>query len=184
MKLNAVITREELLAFAAQWLPLKVLLGDPDNDERFLQLTEPSRIELVPAQGLRIACRAQIRWPVLGWSVPVTARQLTVLFKPTIEVHDDQPSLAFRLRIEQADLAAVPARFDTAIREAVNRALAERVKPAWKFGAMLSRSIPMPAVLATTQSIDLEVNHGEVEVNEQGFVFELALKAATTRRPL
>ena len=182
MRLNVVITREELLAFAATWLPLKLLLGDVSNEERFLQLTDPTRIELVPHQGLRIACRAQIRWPVLGWSVPVTARQLSVLLRPAIEVRDGQPALVFRVRIEQADLAAVPARFDAAITDGLNRALAERVKPAWNFGTMLTRSIAMPPVLATTQSIDLAVTHSDVQVTDAGFQFELSLKADTTRR--
>lgn len=182
MKLHAVITRDELLTFAAQWLPLKLLLGDSSNEERFLQLTEPSRIELVTGRGLRISCRAQIRWPVLGWSVPVTARQLSVLLEPDIEQKDGQPSLVFRVRLEQAELAAVPARFEATIRDGINRALAQRVKPAWNFGTMLTRSIAMPAVLATTESIDLEVAYGKVQVTDVGFEFELAVQAQATRR--
>jgi hypothetical protein len=182
MKLHAVITREELLTFAAEWLPLKLLLGDSSNEERFLQLTEPSRIEVITGKGLRISCRAQIRWPVLGWSVPVTARQLSVLLEPAIEQREGQPALVFRVQLEQADLAAVPARLDAAIRDGVNRALAQRVKPAWNFGSMLTRSIAMPAVLATTASIELEVAYGNVAVTDVGFEFELAVKAHATRR--
>ena len=91
MKLQAVITREELLEFAAEWLPLKLLLGDPANSERYLLLTDPNSIELVPGAGLRIDCRAQIRWPVLGLSVPITAQRLIVLFSPRIEFRDGHP---------------------------------------------------------------------------------------------
>lgn len=183
MKLTAVITREELLAFAAQWLPLKLLLGDSSDEERYLALGDPRVIELVPHRGLRISCRAQILWPVLGFKLPVTARTLSVLLKPGIEQHAGQPSLVFRVHIEHADLSGVPARFDAMITEAVNRALAERVKPAWHFGTQLTRAIPMPAVLATTASIDIAVHYGNVRVSEEGFEFELALEAGTTRRP-
>lgn len=184
MKLHLVITRDELLTFAERWLPLKLLLGDANNEDRYLLLDEPRRIELVAGAGLRISCRAQIRWPVLGLSVPVKAHTISVLFKPTIEQADGQSALVFLLHIEEADLAAVPARFDTVIKDAVNRALAERVKPAWRFGRMFTRSIPMPALLATTESIDMAVRRGEVEVTESGFAFEVAVDATTTRRAL
>jgi hypothetical protein len=184
MKLQVVFTRDELLSFASQWLPLKVLLGDAANEDRYLSLSDPQTIELVAGLGLRIACRAQIRWPVLGMSVPITARQLTVLMKPRIEQRDGQPALVFRLTIEQADLSGVPARLDATITEAVNRALAERVKPGWNFGTMLTRSIIMPVLIATTESIDLAVTHGEVAVTDEAFTFELGVRADATRRTL
>jgi hypothetical protein len=47
---------------------------------------------------------------------------------------------------------------------------------------MLTRSIAMPAVLATTASIELEVAYGNVAVTDVGFEFELAVKAHATRR--
>ena len=88
----------------------------------------------------------------------------------------------FRLTIEQADLSGVPSRFDATITEAVNRALFERVKPAWHFGHMLTRSIKMPALLATTSAIELKGHAGHVAVTEQAFTFELTLDASATRR--
>lgn len=182
MKFSATFTRDELVSFASGWLPLKLLLGDPHDDERFLLLSDAKAIELVPHTGLRIACRAQIRWPVLGMSVPITAKQLSVLMKPSIEQREGQPALVFRMRIEQADLSGIPARLDATITEAINRALAERAKPGWNFGSMLTRSIVMPPLLTTTDSIDLTADHGRVEVTDSAFVFELGVKAGTTRR--
>jgi hypothetical protein len=182
MKLQAVFSRDELVSFAAQWLPLKLLLGDPSKDDRFLMLTDPKAIELVPNAGLRIACRAQIRWPVLGMSVPITARTLSVLLTPSIASIEGHPALVFRLKIEQADLSGVPARLDSTVTDAINRALSERVKPTWKFGQSLTRGVPMPAILATTESIDLEVQSGAVEVSHEAFTFQLTLSAEAPRR--
>lgn len=182
MKLQAVFTREELVSFASQWLPLKLLLGDARKEERYLLLTDPKTIDLIPGSGLRIACRAQIRWPVLGVSVPITARHLSVLLRPTIQDERGQPALIFRLKIEQADLSGVPARLDATVTEAVDRALSERVKLAFRFGNMLTRSIPMPALLTTTESIELGVQSGTVEVSADAFRFELAVGASTNRR--
>jgi len=184
MKLQAVFTRDELVSFASQWLPLKVLLGDPSNEDRYLLLSEPKAIELVPGAGLRLSCRAQIRWPVLGMSVPITARHMSVLVRPLIETLEGRLALVFRVRLEQADLSAVPARLDATIRDAINRALTERIKPAWKFGSMLSRSIPMPVVITTTDTIELGVDQARADVTEDGFVFELHIQAGTTRRRL
>ncbi|HEX5656729.1 MAG TPA: hypothetical protein VFX59_06010 [Polyangiales bacterium] len=182
MKLQAVFSRDEVVAFASEFLPLKLQLGDPKKDERYLLLSDPKTIDLVPGRGLRIACRAQIRWPVLGMNVPITARNLSVLMTPSVVELDGQPALAFKPRIEQADLSGVPARLDSTLTEAVNRALMERVAPTWKFGTMLTRSIAMPAMLSTTQSIDLGVAAGEVHVSEEAFTFSLVVRATAPRR--
>lgn len=180
MKLQVVFSHDELVAFAAQWLPLKLLLGD--KEDRFLQLTDPTTIELVPQAGLRIACRAEIRWPVLGLTVPISARSLSVLMSPSVGLQDGHPVLMFRPKIEQAELSGVPTRLIETIIDAINRALAERVKPSWAFGRSLTRSIAMPAMLATTQSIDLAVQSGMVHVSEEAFTFELSLRGDATRR--
>jgi hypothetical protein len=182
MKLHVAFSRDEIVTFAGQWLPLKLLLGGPTKDERFLQLSDPSAIELVPNAGLRIACRAQIRWPVLGITVPITARSVSVLLRPSIAQIDQQPALVFRPKIEHADLSGVPARLDATVTDAINRALSERVKPTWQFGTMLTRTIAMPAILATTSAIDLQVQSGAVEVSHDAFTFQLTLSAAAPRR--
>lgn len=182
MKFKAEFTRDELITFASQWLPLKLLLGGASKDDRYLLLSDPLAIELVPNKGLRIACRAQIRWPVLGMTVPINARELSVILRPEISERAGEPLLSCRIEIERADLSAVPARFDRTVTEAVNRALAERVKPSWNFGRMLTRSIRMPALLATTESIELAVRYGTAVVTPDAFVFELELGAGTTRR--
>jgi hypothetical protein len=182
MKLQAVFSRDELVAFTHQWLPLKLSLGDPKKDDRYLLLSDPKAIDLVPQRGLRIACRAQIRWPILGLNVPITARNLSVLMSPSVIDVEGQPALAFKPHIEQADLSGVPSRLDSTLTDAVNRALADRVKPRWSFGATFTRSIPMPALLATTAAIDLSVASGEVNVSEEAFIFSLVVRAEAPRR--
>ena len=182
MKFTAAFTHEELVRFISEWLPLKLLLGDLKKEDRYLLLSDPTAIELIPGQGLRVACRAQIRWPIMGLTVPITARELSVLLRPGIETPGGQPALVFGVQIERADLSAVPARLDTAITEALNRALAERAKLKWEFGRMLSRSVPLPLILTTTDSIDLLCDHGVVQVSQEGFTFELAMRASTTPR--
>lgn len=182
MKLQAVFTRDELVGFAAQWLPLKLLLGGAGKEDRFLELTDPTTIELIPGAGLRIACRAQLRWPVLGMTVPITARSVSVLFSPSVALQDMHPALSFRLKIEHAELSGVPKGLNATITDAVNRALSERLKPTWAFGRSLTRSIAMPPLLATTQSIDLAVQSGGVHVTDEAFTFELSLRADAPRR--
>ena len=182
MKFTAAFTREELVRFVSEWLPLKVLLGDFKKEDRYLSLSDPTAIELLPGKGLRLACRAQIRWPIMGLTVPITARELIVVLRPAITTPGGQPALSFGIQIERADLSAVPARLDTALTEALNRALAQRAKLQWEFGKMLTRSVPLPLMLTTTDSIDLLCDHGVVAVTEEGFTFELGVRAGTTPR--
>lgn len=182
MKIEAMVTREELLAFATGWLPLKLLLSGPVRDERYLLLDDPSSLELVAERGLRIVCRAQVRWPVLGLTVPVTVRELSALLTPSVEESEGQLSLVFRVRIEHAEFSGLPARFEATLADALNLALSERVKLSWHFGSMLTRSIAMPLTLATTRSLELAVRHGEVEVSANAFRFEIGLWAGTDRR--
>ncbi|MET0341414.1 MAG: hypothetical protein ABW252_10445 [Polyangiales bacterium] len=182
MKFTAAFTRSELVDFASEWLPLKLLLGDVSKEDRYLALSEPRAIDLLPGKGLRLVCSAEIRWPLMGLTVPIKAHSLSVLLKPSIVVELGFPRLRFGIEIEKADLVSVPARIDAAITKAVNAALGERVKVGWDFGAMLTRSIAMPRMLATTESLDLRVVSHALAVTADALTLELGVHASASRR--
>ena len=67
----------------------------------------------------------------MGLTVPITAKELSVLLRPSIATAAGQPALVFGVQIVRAGLSAVPARLDTATPEAPNRPLAELAKLGW-----------------------------------------------------
>jgi hypothetical protein len=182
MHLQALVPQTEIEALVHELMPLKVLLGDEDDD-RTLLLLDPSTPEFVPGKGLRLGCRAEVRWSVLGIAVPITLRALTVLLMPRIAERDTGPALVFDLSIERADLAGLPARMDGRLVERVNHALSARqVQLAWGFGKTLSHAFELPAMLASLRTFNLAVGESSVEVLPHALRLSLELRAGVTRR--
>jgi hypothetical protein len=182
MHLQALVPQTEIEALVADLLPLKVLLGDEDDD-RTLSLLEPSAPEFLPGQGLRLGCRAEVRWSVLGVAVPITLRALSVVLSPRIAEREGGPALVFGLSIERADTAGLPARVDAKLVEKVNQALSARqVELAWGFGKTLSHTFALPAMLASLKSLNLTVGESSVEVLPHALRLSLELRAGVTRK--
>lgn len=182
MQLRAVLPRSDLDALLNQLLPLKVLLGGEDDDDRSLLLRDPRGLSFVPGRGVSFSCTADIRWSVLGLTVPILLRQLSVLLTPSIVQRTSGAALVFEPSIEQADLAGVPAVVETHLVERVNQALYERqVELGWEFAKTLSHSFTLPALLANVRSFNLGVGESSVEVLPDGLVLEVALLTSVTR---
>lgn len=182
MHLQALLPQAEIEALVADLLPLKVLLGDEDDD-RTLSLLDPSTPEIVAGRGLRLGCRAEVRWSVLGIAVPITLRALTVVLSPRIAEREAGPALVFDLSIERADMAGLPARVDAHLVDKVNQALkARQVQLAWDIGKTLSHAFQLPAMLASLRSLNLAAGECSVEVLPQALRLSVELRAGVTRR--
>jgi hypothetical protein len=165
-----------------QLLPLKVRLGDEEDDERSLLLRDPRGLNCVSGHGVSLSCTADIRWSVLGLTVPILLRQLSVLLTPRIAARAGAPALVFEVSIEHADLAGVPAVVDAHLVERVNQALSEhQVELCWEFAKTLTHSFTLPALLANVRSFNLGVGESSVEVIPDGLVLEVALLTSVTR---
>lgn len=181
MRLLAILPQAELDALVSELLPVKVLLGQ-EADDRTLVLREPGHVQFLPAVGVRVVCKADIRWSVLGFAVPIFIRELTVLLKPHISAREGGMALVFDLSIEHADLAGVPAVIDTRLVERVNQALAERgVELAWEFQKTLTHSFALPAMLANLRFFNLDVAESVVDITADALRLALELRAGITR---
>ncbi len=181
MRLLALVPRAEVQALLSELLPLMVLLGE-DSDDRTLLLRDASDVRFLEGQGLRVACKADVRWSVLGISVPVHLRALSVLLTPRILEREGGAALVFQLAIESADLAGVPAMVDAHLVERVNQALNERqVELAWNFTRTLTHAFALPAMLASVRSFNLGVAGSAVEVRSDALQLEVELRAGVTR---
>jgi hypothetical protein len=182
MLLKAVLPRPDLDALLNQFLPLKVLLGGQDEEDRTLVVRDPRGLTFVPQRGVTLSCSADIRWSLLGISVPIHVRELSILLTPRIALRSG-PALVFELSIEHADLAGVPAVVDAHLVERLNQALAEHeVELSWEFAKTLTHSFELPALLDNVRSFNLGVGASSVETVPEGLVLEVELTTSVTRR--
>jgi hypothetical protein len=180
MQLQATLTKDDLQTLVAQLSPLRVGLGQKGQ----LTLAQPSGLALVADRGLRVVCAAQVLWEVLGVSVPVSLKSLSVMVEPSVESRADTDFLVFKMQIESADIVMVPALIGDRLTELVNAELAEkRVELSWSFGKTLSHVFRLPAVLQSLVSIGLTVSSGSVRVTDDALVFCVSFVTAVGRRP-
>ncbi len=178
MWLEAIFSRADLSELVGELLPATFRFGD----DAWVALGEPSEVRLVPDVGLRVGCKAKLRWAVAGIPVPVTLHSLTVLLRPTIVPGAVSEALSFDLRLEHADLAGVPDFVDVKITERVNRAIAERgLRATWDFGETLARTIPMPERLEPIDALELSVAWGKVRITEEAMGLVLSFRARVAR---
>jgi hypothetical protein len=183
MRIEAILSREDVAELVSKFVPLEIELGKVGTGERLVAIDEVSSVTLVADAGVRVACTAHLRWPVLGLNVPVRVKALEVLVRPSIETRGEHPSLVFTLIIERADIAWAPALIEGSVMERVNRELAEQhVELTWNFAGTLSHAFDLPFALRTAATLGLEVVEGKVKVTEAALGMSVAFACTVTRR--
>jgi hypothetical protein len=179
MWLEAIFSREDLEEIAVRFSPLKLLLGDGGS----LVLVAPRNVSLVPEEGIALTCDATLRWPFLGFDVPVSMHGLLVQIVPTIEQRVEAATLVFRLQIDHAGVAMLPARFDHAVAARINRELREKhVELAWNFVETLSHAFALPEGLASAAAFSVRATAGRVKVTETALGLAVDFEASVKGR--
>ena len=167
MHVEAILTQDDVADVLRQFVPLEFELGKIGAAERIVAVDELRKVTLLPAEGVRVECTAHLRWPVLGIGVPVRIHELTIVLSPSVRIHMGEEFLVFKLKIEAADIAWVPARIDKSIAERVNRDLADHnVELAWNFHRALTHVFRLPDALRSAATLGLRVTGGKVTVTE------------------
>lgn len=180
MRLDATLTHGDLQSLVAELMPVTIRLGQKGK----LTLSDPSGLELVANQGLRVCCHAHGSWEVLGVGVPVTLTSLALLLEPSFAMRPDGDVLVFKLQIVSADIARVPAVIADRIVDLVNGELAEKhVELAWRFRKTLSHEFSLPASLENLASIGLTATAGSLEVTPDALLLTVAFETDVARRP-
>ena len=104
MWIEAILSHDDLATLVAQLLPLDLHLGAEGTDPD-LHLSDLAKVELVENQGLRVECRAEIRWSVLGIDVPIAVDSLSLLLVPSIVKRSERDALTFKVQLSELDLA-------------------------------------------------------------------------------
>ena len=181
MWLEAVFTREDLLTFLAQLVPVTFRLGERGD----LSLDGPFVLSLTPAKGISIACGGKLHWPLFGVSVPATLDSIVVLVRPEVEVRDGGHALIFKLEIEHAAVAYLPATVDRQLVARVNEELSKKeLELVWRFDKTLSHLFVLPPALASVEALVVEVTGGSAKVTDSAVGFAVAFKAEVRKRPV
>jgi len=169
MWIEAIVTKDDFVEVLGQLLPLKIHFDDDKKTDRWLYLDRATDIELVPEQGLRIACPAEIMWSVSVVDIPIKLHTLQVLLRPEIVTKNRGDVLNFNIHLEEADIKGLPSVIDHTIMKAVNEALA-RKELAWDFTKTLTNTVKMPALLDPIDSLAISVTWGKRRVDAEVMV--------------
>jgi len=183
MKLEIRLSRQALTDLLFEFTPLRIHLTRTDEDLRWVELERPEFIEMVPGRGLRIGTHGRLRYTLAGVGVPLKIRRIVLLLEPKVlRAAGDPLSLAFELRIEQADLELVPGLIDHVLSARINDVLcAERTPLSWIFGKTLTRSVALPERIEPLSRLDLTARDAQVTSDEQGVTFTIDLTAHLAR---
>jgi hypothetical protein len=172
MWLEAILTRDDLEKALRDFTPFKIRLGEDGE----LAISEPSEVALVPDEGLRVACKAEIRWPVLGITVPITVDKAILVVTPVVTER-----LTFKMHVDHVDVAMLPKLLDNSVTAKVNKEL-EALDLGWGFAKTLTVAAKLPPVLKDLASIDLDVQWGKVKITADALVFAVSFRTAVKRR--
>jgi hypothetical protein len=173
MHLEAHLTTTDFAHVLAQLTPIRIGL-DANSDKRFIALSRPAHVGLVGTRGLRIVTDVQLQWDVIGLRVPVSMKRVSVLLTPSVAEVDGQPVLLFGVRIEDADLSAIPSFIESVLLDRVNDALA-RAKSSicWKFMETLDFSFRLPDLVSPRYRVRLFSSSGAVSVENHTLVLKV-----------
>ncbi len=181
MWIEAVLTNEDVLHVLRQFSPLEIRLGDSGT----LQLASPSKVSLIPQNGIGVVCDATLHYPVLGLDVPVHMHGLTVLIHPSVQSRPDGPgeNLVFALQLDRTGMAILPALIDEGVSKLINEELVKKhVQLSWGFYQTLSHVFALPAALASAASLELKVTGGAVKITEKALGLAVCFETAVQRR--
>lgn len=173
MHLEAHLTAKDFSHVLAQLTPLRIAL-DGDGERRFLSLSRPTHVAFAGLSGLRVIADLQLQWDVIGVLLPVSLKRVSVLLSPSVVEVEGQSVLAFGVRIEDADLSAIPSFVESMLLDRVNDALAKRESSfAWRFMETLDFTFRLPAQVSPRYRVRLYASSGEASMNAHALVLRV-----------
>ncbi|MEP7123613.1 MAG: hypothetical protein ABJE95_21975 [Byssovorax sp.] len=189
MWLEAIISQEDLVQVLEEFLPVKIFLDQDetgegekkkDEPERSLLLHPASQITLVPEEGVRVTCPAEITWSIAGISPTMKIDELKVMIRPRVVEKNKGHVLEFGMEVEEADFHALPGFIDDTIAKAVNAALAKK-KPAWNFTETLTRTVGLGKMFDPVEDLKIEVQWGKTKIGGESLGLVVSFKLGFVR---
>lgn len=169
MWLEAIITRDDLVQVLGELLPVKIHLDHDEETDRWLFLHKATQVTLVPDEGLRVVCSAELRWSIAGMSPKVQLDELGLLLRPQVVEKNKGHVLELNIEIEDADIRGLPALIDSAIVKAVNAALSQK-KLVWNFTDALTRTVGLGETFEPIEALKIGVTWGQRRISAEALV--------------
>lgn len=181
MQLQVTVTQDELVQALREFLPVKIDLDSGADEERWLALCPASAVEIVPQEGLRATCAAELKWAIAGIAPTLKLDELRVMFRPRVTAKDGEQSLEVDVEVEIADFRALPEFIDATIVKTINASLAKR-KPSWNFGKTMTRTVGLGRSFHPLTALDVQVLGGQQQARAEEFTLEVFLKVGFVRQ--
>ncbi len=191
MWIQASLTPSQLAPALDALLPMRVLLDDDQDADRCLWIDRPSAVTTSEA-GLHVRTSGRLQWDVIGIKLPVVLRQVDLTIIPTIQAREQRDVLVFSLRLDAADLSALPGFVEASLLHHVNHELAkESAQVVWSFTRTLDFNFSLPKRIVGPRKIRLYAHQGAVKMSPEAIVLAahfrvdvLTLDGAAERRPV
>lgn len=189
MWLEAIISQEDLVQVMGEFLPVKIFLDQSevgegerkkDEPERSLLLHTASQVTLVPDEGVRVTCPAELTWSIAGVSPTMKIDALQVMIRPRVVEKNKGHVLEFGMEVEEADFHVLPGFIDDTIAKAVNAALATK-KPDWNFTKTLTRTVGLGKMFDPVESLKIEVQWGKTKMGGEALGLVVSFKLGFVR---
>ena len=182
MHITARLDETTVRTLLTELLPLTIVLGDDESDDRWIRIDPARGVDFVANQGLRLEVGGQLHWKAAGLPVLLTIHSAQLLISPAVVNDANGARLVFRPSLEKMDLKSVPGFLDSGIAAIINNRLeAEGDKLAWHFGRDLANHFPMPKEMLEIDSFTLAAGDATVEVLADAIVFNLSLATGFVR---
>jgi len=169
MFLEAIATHGDLVQALGQILPVRIDLGGDDPQSRVLTLHAAKSVELVAERGLRVVCRAELEWEIVGLNPTIKLDELIILLKPRVVDHNGGSAIDFNIELEEADVHGLPSVIDDTIMKAANKALATK-KLSWDVTDTLSRTIAIGGTMEQVKKLKIAVDWAKCRITAEALV--------------
>jgi len=183
MKIDVLLNRATIAKVIHDFAPVRIHLTPTDEDRNYIELEEPTLIEMVPGRGVRVVCSGRIRYALGPVALPLSMRRLSLLLVPeVVSGRRGGPALGFGIHIEDSDLELVPGLVEGAIAHRVNPAMTPAESPLrFELGEALSKAFKLPERLEPLDTFGIKARDASIVVDEQGLTLSIALDLSISR---
>jgi hypothetical protein len=183
MQIDVRLNHATIAKVIHDFAPVRIHLTPTDEDRSFIELAEPTVIEMVPGRGVRVVCTGRVRYSLGPVALPLSMRRLSVLLVPeVVQGEHAGPALGFGIEIEDSDLELLPGLVEGAIAHRVNPALTPAESPLrFELGDALTKSFKLPERLEPLDDFGIEARQALVVVDDQGLSLSITLELSISR---
>ena len=183
MKIDFQLSRATIEQVIYDFAPVRIHLTRTDEDRSFIDLEDPTLVEMVPGRGVRVVCSGRVRYALGPMAVPLRLRRAAVLLVPeVVQGSNGAPALGFGIEIEEGDLELLPGLVEGAIADRVNAVLKPAESPLrCELGALLTKSFKLPERLEPLDCFGIRVRDASVVVDDRGLSLSVTLDLRVSR---